>query len=257
MPLEIEYKQNMPTDITLSELILNILSKAQYESIQNPSADELYLTPNMIDSTPIRGSGNPVMSGGVYDAIHTKGLSELLDVSVQDLSENDVLSFNAQQNKWANKVLKTINSESLFGSGNILINQDFTKVQSLSSNINMSDVYDGVSCNNSNVMFNTSNSYTITVDSFAGHDNFFVLKNNSQSVVNITFDFTSQAISAIVGSGGTVVGSALVIPIPAGSITRLSYRVIGHDYVSYFAKTVRLKGVLVEDSVLDDDAVAR
>jgi hypothetical protein len=256
LPLEIEYKQNMPTDVTLSELILNILSNAQYESIQNPSADELYLTPNMIDSTPIGGSGNPVMSGGVYDAIHTKGLSELLDVSVQDLSENDILSFNTQQNKWANKVLKTINSESLFGSGNILINQDFTKVQSLSSNINMSDVYDGVSCNNSNVMFNTSNSYTITVDSFAGHDNFFVLKNNSQSVVNITFDFTSQAISAIVGSGGTVVGSALVIPIPAGSITQLSYRVIGHDYVSYFAKTVRIKGVLVEESVLDDDAVA-
>ena len=46
-------------------------TKAQYDAIQNPSDTELYLVPDVIDTTPTSGSDNMVTSGGVYDAINT------------------------------------------------------------------------------------------------------------------------------------------------------------------------------------------
>ena len=63
----------MPTiDTTVSELIINKLSKAQYDNIQNPSDTELYLVPDEVDSTPTSGSSNYVTSGGVYTALTSK-----------------------------------------------------------------------------------------------------------------------------------------------------------------------------------------
>ena len=61
----------MPTDTIINNLIINKLTKAQYEAIQNPSDAELYLVPDVIDTAPTSGSDNMVTSGGVYDAIDT------------------------------------------------------------------------------------------------------------------------------------------------------------------------------------------
>ncbi len=61
----------MPTDTTINNLVINKLTKAQYDAIQNPSDTEIYLVPDVIDTTPTSGSDNLVTSGGVYDAIDT------------------------------------------------------------------------------------------------------------------------------------------------------------------------------------------
>ena len=63
----------MPTtDTQVNNLIINKLTKQQYESIQNPSDTELYLVPDEIDNTPTSGSDNTVTSGGVYTALQDK-----------------------------------------------------------------------------------------------------------------------------------------------------------------------------------------
>ena len=62
----------MPTDTTVSNLIINKLTKQQYDDIQSPSETELYLVPEEIDIVPTSGSENPVESGGVYDALQEK-----------------------------------------------------------------------------------------------------------------------------------------------------------------------------------------
>lgn len=62
----------MPTDTTVNNLVINKLTKAQYDAIQNPSDTELYLVPDVIDTTPTSGSNNMVTSGGVYDALSNK-----------------------------------------------------------------------------------------------------------------------------------------------------------------------------------------
>jgi len=62
----------MSTSTTVSNLKINILTKQQYDDIQNPSDTELYLVPDTIDSSPTSGSGDPVSSGGVYTALSSK-----------------------------------------------------------------------------------------------------------------------------------------------------------------------------------------
>jgi hypothetical protein len=59
----------MPTDTKVNDLKINVLSEAQYEQIQSPSNTELYLVPEIIDTTPTSGSTNPITSGGVYNAL--------------------------------------------------------------------------------------------------------------------------------------------------------------------------------------------
>lgn len=88
----------MATDTTVNNLIINKLTKAQYEAIASPSDTELYLVPDEIDSTPTSGSDNPVTSGGVYTAL-----------------------WNKQDTLVSGTNIKTINNESLLGSGNITI----------------------------------------------------------------------------------------------------------------------------------------
>lgn len=80
----------MPTtDISANGLVINKLSKAQYDAIQNPSDTELYLVPDEIDNAPTSGSNNPVKSGGVYSALGNK---------------QDNLVFNTAYNATSNKV---------------------------------------------------------------------------------------------------------------------------------------------------------
>lgn len=62
----------MPTDTNVNSLVINKLTKAQYDAIQSPSETELYLVEESIDTTPTSGSSNPVSSGGVYTALSDK-----------------------------------------------------------------------------------------------------------------------------------------------------------------------------------------
>ena len=62
----------MATDTKVNNLIINKLTKAQYDAIQSPSETELYLIPDEIDSSPTSGSSNPITSGGVYTALENK-----------------------------------------------------------------------------------------------------------------------------------------------------------------------------------------
>ena len=62
----------MPTDTNVNSLVINKLTKAQYDAIQSPSETELYLVEEEIDNTPTSGSENPVSSGGVYTALSGK-----------------------------------------------------------------------------------------------------------------------------------------------------------------------------------------
>lgn len=62
----------MPTDTTVSNLVINKLTKAQYDAIQTPSDTELYLVPDVVDTVPTSGSDNMVTSGGVYSALSNK-----------------------------------------------------------------------------------------------------------------------------------------------------------------------------------------
>ncbi len=62
----------MPTDTNVNSLVINKLTKAQYDAIQSPSETELYLVEENIDTTPTSGSENPVTSGGVYTALQGK-----------------------------------------------------------------------------------------------------------------------------------------------------------------------------------------
>jgi hypothetical protein len=62
----------MPTDVQVNNLIINKLSKAQYDSISQPSDTELYLIPDEIDSIPTANSTNTVTSGGVKLALDAK-----------------------------------------------------------------------------------------------------------------------------------------------------------------------------------------
>lgn len=62
----------MPTDTNVNGLVINKLTKAQYDAIQNPSETELYLVEESIDTTPTSGSDNLVTSGGVYSALQDK-----------------------------------------------------------------------------------------------------------------------------------------------------------------------------------------
>jgi hypothetical protein len=199
---------------------------------------------------------NLVSSNGVLEALNLMSLLGLSDVSLQNSDDSEILSFDVLQNKWTNIFLKTIGNESLLGYGNIKTNNDFSKVQSLTSDIDMSEVYGSVSYNNSNVMFSAKNSFTVYVDTFANNENVFILMNISSSTITYTFNFSSLLVSSIFGDGGTLSGYNLSIPIPSNSSVLLTYRIFPNECVSYSVFDYNITNVLVEDSVLDDDTVA-
>lgn len=57
------------TDTQVNNLVINKLTKQEYQSIQSPSETELYIVPETLDSVVTENSTNPVTSGAVYTAI--------------------------------------------------------------------------------------------------------------------------------------------------------------------------------------------
>ena len=95
----------MATDTTVNNLIINKLTKAQYDAIESPSETELYLVPDEIDTTPTSGSENPVTSGGVYTALSGKADSSSLSTvatsgSYNDLSDKPTIPAAQVQSDW-------------------------------------------------------------------------------------------------------------------------------------------------------------
>ena len=60
------------TDTVVNNLIINKLTKAQYDALPEKSDTELYLIPDIVDSAPTQNSENYVTSGGVYTALVAK-----------------------------------------------------------------------------------------------------------------------------------------------------------------------------------------
>lgn len=81
----------MATDTTVNNLIINKLTKAQYETIASPSDTELYLVPDEIDNVPTSGSDNPVKSGGVYTALGNKQDTLVSGTNIKTINGNSVL----------------------------------------------------------------------------------------------------------------------------------------------------------------------
>ena len=81
----------MPTNTNVNGLVINKLTKAQYDAIQNPSETELYLVEEDIDTTPTSGSKNPVTSGGVYTAL--QGKADTSDIASKE-DKVDIVSAN-------------------------------------------------------------------------------------------------------------------------------------------------------------------
>lgn len=78
----------MPTDTTVNNLVINKLTKAQYDAIQSPSDTEIYLVPDVIDTAPTSGSDNMVTSGGVYTALSSKANASDIPVNVSNLNND-------------------------------------------------------------------------------------------------------------------------------------------------------------------------
>lgn len=57
------------TDTNVNQLVINKMTKQEYDNLSQVSETELYLVEEQVDSTVTQGSTNPVQSGAVYDAI--------------------------------------------------------------------------------------------------------------------------------------------------------------------------------------------
>ena len=62
-------------DTNVNSLVINKLTKQEYDNLQQVSDTELYLVEEQVDSTVTQGSTNPVQSGAVYEALQDIGSS--------------------------------------------------------------------------------------------------------------------------------------------------------------------------------------
>lgn len=112
----------MATDTIVNNLIINKLTKAQYQGISNPSETELYLVPDEMDSAPVEGSANPVESGGVYTALAGKQNVLSNATVLSGITSTKVNAWDAKQDALVSGTnIKTINNQQLLGEGNITI----------------------------------------------------------------------------------------------------------------------------------------
>lgn len=60
-------------DTNVNQLVINKMTKQEYENLSQVSENELWLVEEQVDSVVTQGSTNPVQSGAVYDAIQDIG----------------------------------------------------------------------------------------------------------------------------------------------------------------------------------------
>lgn len=61
------------TDTNVNQLVINKMTKQEYDNLSQVSENELWLVEEQVDSAVTQGSTNPVQSGAVYDAIQDIG----------------------------------------------------------------------------------------------------------------------------------------------------------------------------------------
>ena len=96
------------SDTSVNSLVINKLTKAQYDALETKSETELYLVPDEIDNAPTSGSDNPVKSGGVYNAL--QGKQDVIDSShklsadlVDDSNTTNKFTNATEKQTWNNK----------------------------------------------------------------------------------------------------------------------------------------------------------
>lgn len=57
------------TDTNVNQLVINKMTKQEYDNLSQVSENELWLVEEQVDSAVTQGSTNPVQSGAVYDAL--------------------------------------------------------------------------------------------------------------------------------------------------------------------------------------------
>ena len=70
----------MASDTGKRVLIINKMTKAQYDALQEKNENELYLIPDIVDSAPTQNSENYVTSGGVYTALAAKANADKVTI---------------------------------------------------------------------------------------------------------------------------------------------------------------------------------
>ena len=80
------------TDNDVNRLIINQLTKTEYNGLPSISDEELYLVEEPLDNVPTLNSTNPVTSGGVYAALH--------DIVYSYTDSGTTLSGDASADTW-------------------------------------------------------------------------------------------------------------------------------------------------------------
>lgn len=146
----------MAQDTNVENLIINKLTRAQYESIANPDPTQLYfITDEVISSADVISAlgYTPYNATNPAGYISSAAIASLTDVTLTGLADGEVLKYNSTTQKWENSAaggtwgsitgtlsdqtdlqtalngkqatlvsgtnIKTINSTSILGSGNI------------------------------------------------------------------------------------------------------------------------------------------
>jgi hypothetical protein len=111
----------MSQDTNVNNLIINKLTKAQYDNIQNPSATELYL---VTDDVGITSSEITTILGYIPENVTNK-VTSISSSSTDTQYPSAKAVYTQLNNKQAKLVsgtnIKTINNNSILGSGNITI----------------------------------------------------------------------------------------------------------------------------------------
>lgn len=174
----------MPTDTQVNDLTINILTEQQYADIASPSATELYLVPDIVDTTPTQNSSNTITSGAVYEA-----LTDVAFIgSTAGEGESALAYCDTDFRHTANTTVSGSSASVVFGGGSRC-----SKMITVSADVNLS-----IAVNNQS-------------------DNYLWIANSSQSSVDV---FISTVTSDGSGVPNIYIPSS-GISIPAGKVCEL------------------------------------
>lgn len=140
--------------------------------------------------------------------------------------------------------------------GEQAVYQDFNTKISLHSDTDMSDLLNGVAYNNANVLFDIYDTLTINVDTSASNENYFILSNEADNNITVTFDYSTYNDIRFIGDDGYSSYNSIVIPIQKGLTVLFTFNMIGNNVIVYSVKKVQSHVTLVDESELSSDAVA-
>ncbi len=193
------------TDTNVNQLVINKMTKAQYESI-TPSDTELYLIPDEVDTTPTSNSDNPITSGGVYTALQNKadkvsnatsgdfaGLNSSGNLTDSGYSASDFIASN-QGSANAGKSLVIGNdgtvSPDIAPISKLSVSIPFGQVDSTSTSTvftatveNITELRDGICCYLRNDVVNSAAGYTININNLGAKSVYSSLNNGLTETV--------------------------------------------------------------------------